>query len=115
MPTRSSIPVIDTPEHHFAAMFLVIVTRSPDNATLRAAARLADNAAIAAWALRPDHLVALTVEQYRQLLDYAAAPHVLDLALYLSGDRKHIRTLMDHIAHEISELLTHYASPNTQG
>ncbi|WP_063734412.1 hypothetical protein [Streptomyces sp. RTd22] len=115
MPARPSIPVIDTPEHHFAAMLLVILTRSPDNAALRAAASLADNAAIASWALRPDHLVALTVEQYRQLLDYAAAPQVLDLALYLGGDRRQLRTLMDQIAREIAELLTHYARPSMQG
>ncbi|WP_411142286.1 hypothetical protein [Streptomyces sp. x-80] len=115
MPARPQIPVIDTPEHHFGAMFLIILTRSPDDVTLRAAVRLADNAAIASWALRPDDLVTLTVEQYRQLLDYAAAPQVLDLALYLEGDREHIRTLMEHIAREIAEVIAHYPQPNAQG
>ncbi|MFI1100223.1 hypothetical protein [Streptomyces melanogenes] len=115
MPARPSISRIDTPEHHLGAMFLVILARSPNDATLHAATRLVDNAAIASWALRPDDLATLTAEQYRQLLDYTAAPQALDLALYLGGDSKHIRTLMDHIAREIAELLTHYAPPNVQG
>ncbi|WP_327297806.1 MULTISPECIES: hypothetical protein [unclassified Streptomyces] len=114
MPPRNAVPIINTPEHHYGAMILTLLTRAPDDATLKAAVHLADNAAIAAWALRPDALVTLTVEQYRQLLDYAAAPQVLDLALYLGGNRKRIRTLADHIAREITELLTHYAPPKTQ-
>ncbi|MFD5428252.1 hypothetical protein [Streptomyces sp. NPDC127084] len=114
MPSRSPIPLFDAPDHHFGAMVLVILTRQPDDATLRAAARLADNAAIAAWALRPDHLTTLTVGQYRQLLDYAAAPEVFDLALHLDGDRKHIRTLIDHIASEVDDLLAYYGPPHAQ-
>ncbi|MEU2558406.1 hypothetical protein ABZ626_03525 [Streptomyces longispororuber] len=104
-------PIIDTPEHHFGAMFLILLTRAPDDALLRSAASLVDSAATASWALRPDDLVTLTADQYRQLLDYAAAPQVLDLALYLGGERKRIRTLMDQIAREITELLAHYAPP----
>ncbi|MFH9246726.1 hypothetical protein [Streptomyces sp. ISID311] len=115
MSPRNEIPVIDTPEHHFGAMFLILLTRAPDDATLKAAVRLADNAAIASWALRPDTLVTLTVEQYRQLLDYAAAPQVLDLALYLDGDRKQIRALMDHIAQHVDDVLAHYPPPTRQG
>ncbi|MCK7627265.1 hypothetical protein MUU72_29925 [Streptomyces sp. RS10V-4] len=111
MPTRPSTPVINTPAHHIGAMALVILTRAPGDAMLRAAAELVDNAATASWALRPDGLLPLTQPQYRQLLDYAAAPHVLDLALYLGGDRKHIRALMDQIAREIAELLIHYGPP----
>lgn len=114
MPPRNAIPVIDTPEHHFGAIILILLTRAPDDATLKAAVRLADNAAIASWALRPDALVTLTVEQYRQLLDYAAAPQVLDLALYLGGDREQIRTLMDHIAQQIDDVLACYPQPNAQ-
>ncbi|MFD9791306.1 hypothetical protein ACFWXK_10170 [Streptomyces sp. NPDC059070] len=114
MPAHPAIPRINTPEHHVGAMILVIFARSPNDLTLHAAARLVDHAAIASWALRPDDLATLTVEQYRQLLDYTAAPHVLDLALYIGGDSKRIRTLMDHIDREITELLTHYA-PNVQG
>ncbi|WP_329318036.1 hypothetical protein [Streptomyces sp. NBC_01262] len=114
MPARPSIPIIDTPDHHFGAMFLILLTRAPDDDTLRAAARLADNAAVASWALRPDDLATLSVDQYRQLLDYAAAPEVLDLALYLRGDKKRIRTLMDHITREIAEVLSHYSPPNPQ-
>ncbi|MCX5233877.1 hypothetical protein OG824_01325 [Streptomyces prunicolor] len=114
MPARPSIPVINTPDHHVAAMFLVLLARAPDTATLRAATRLAKSAAVASWALRPDDLEPLTVEQYRDLLAYAAAPEVLDLALYLRGDRKRIRTLMDHIGREIAELLTHYSAPDPQ-
>lgn len=111
MPISPRMTVIATPEHHLGALILILLTREPDDATLQAAARLADNAAIAAWALRPDDLVSLTVEQYRELLDYAAAPQVLDLALYLGGDRKQIRTLMEHIAQQIADILTHYPPP----
>ncbi|MFG2022277.1 hypothetical protein [Streptomyces sp. NPDC048825] len=114
MSARPSIPVTNTPEHHFGAMFLILLTRAPDDATLGAAVRLAENAAIAAWALRPDELVNLTVEQYRQLLDYTAAPEVFDLALFLSGDRKQIRTLMDYIAGVMAEVHARYPSPNPQ-
>lgn len=114
MPANHPTPVINTPEHHLGAMSLVILTRAPNDATLRAAARLVDTAATAAWALRPDDLGTLGQQQYRQLLDYAAAPQVLDLALYLGGDTKQIRTLMDHIAREIAELLIHYAPPKAQ-
>ncbi|UNO42188.1 hypothetical protein [Streptomyces sp. MST-110588] len=114
MPARPSLPVINTPEHHLGAMFLVIATRQPDDATLRAAANLIDSAATASWALRPESLATLTQDQYRQLLDYAAAPQVLDLALYLGGDRKQIRTLMDHIGREIAELLIHHPAPQPQ-
>ncbi|MGW0764507.1 hypothetical protein [Streptomyces sp. NPDC002676] len=114
MPARPTPPVINTPEHHFGAMFLVIATRQPDDAALRAAANLIDSAATACWALRPDDLAPLTQQQYRQLLDYAAAPQVLDLALYLGGDRKQIRTLMDHIGREIAELLIHHQPPRAQ-
>ncbi|KAB1989829.1 hypothetical protein ACWD4F_07475 [Streptomyces aureus] len=114
MPARPPTPVINTPEHHFAATFLVIATRQPDDATLRAAVSLIDHAVIAAWALRPDDLVVLTQQQYRQLIDYTAASQVLDLALYLGGDRKKIRSLMDHIDREIAELLTHYTPPTPQ-
>ncbi|MEV8388635.1 MULTISPECIES: hypothetical protein [unclassified Streptomyces] len=115
MSARPSTPVISTPEHHLGAMSLVILTRAPDDETLRAAARLVDSAAIASWALRPDDLRTLGQQQYRQLLDYAAAPQVLDLALYLRGDKKQIRTLMDHITREIAELLIHHPSPKAQG
>ncbi|MFE9553141.1 hypothetical protein ACFYOD_06620 [Streptomyces sp. NPDC006703] len=111
MPARPCLPVINTPEHHFGAMFLVIATRAPDDATLRAATDLVDNAATASWALRPDDLATLTQQQYRQLLDYTAAPQVLDLALYLAGSKRQIRTLMDHIGREIAELLIHYTPP----
>lgn len=114
MPARPSTPVINTPEHHFGAMFLVIATRQPDDATLRSAANLIDSAATACWALRAVDLTTLTQQQYRQLLDYTAAPQVFDLALYLGGDRKQIRTLMDHIGREIAELLIHYAPPKEQ-
>ncbi|MEU8968927.1 hypothetical protein AB0D11_06560 [Streptomyces monashensis] len=114
MPARPTPPVINTPEHHFGAMFLVIAARQPDDAALRAAANLIDSAATASWALRPDDLAPLTQQQYRQLLDYAAAPQVLDLALYLGGDRKQIRTLMDHIGREIAEMLIHHQPPHTQ-
>ncbi|MCZ4099823.1 hypothetical protein [Streptomyces sp. H39-C1] len=115
MPARPPTPVINTPEHHFGAMFLVIATRQPDDATFRAAANLIDSAATACWALRPDDLATLTQQQYRQLLDYTAAPQVLDLAFYLGGDRKQIRTLMDHIGREIAELLIHYPPLEVQG
>lgn len=74
MPANHPTPVINTPEHHLGAMSLVILTRAPNDATLRAAARLVDTAATAAWALRPDDLGTLGQQQYRQLLDYAAAP-----------------------------------------
>ncbi|MFH9227637.1 hypothetical protein [Streptomyces lydicus] len=114
MPARPSTPVINTPEHHFGAMFLVIASREPDDVTLRAATNLIDSAATASWALRPDDLATLTQHEYRQLLDYTAAPQVLDLALYLGGDRKQIRTLMDHIGREIAELLIHYGPPQIQ-
>ncbi|MFF8990067.1 hypothetical protein ACF09H_08995 [Streptomyces sp. NPDC014983] len=114
MPARPATPVINTPEHHFGAMFLVIATRQPDDATLRAAANLIDSAATASWALRPDSLARLAQDQYRQLLDYTAAPQVLDLALYLGGDRKQIRTLMDHVGREIAELLVHYPAPQSR-
>ncbi|MEH0609034.1 hypothetical protein [Streptomyces scabiei] len=114
MPANPTTPVINTPEHHLGAMSLVILTRAPNDANLRAAARLVDSAATAAWALRPDDLSTLGRQQYRQLLDYAAAPQVLDLALYLGGDTKQIRTLMDHIAREIAELLIHYTPPKAQ-
>ncbi|MFB7742462.1 hypothetical protein [Streptomyces sp. NPDC056132] len=114
MTTRPNQPIINTPEHHFGAIFLVIATRQPDDATLHAAINLIDSAATASWALRPDGLAPLTHQQYRQLLDYAAAPQVLDLALYLGGDRKQIRTLMDHIGREIAELLIHHQPPHTQ-
>lgn len=114
MPARPTLPVVNTPAHHIGAMTLVILTRAPDDTTLRAAAQLVDNAATASWALRPDDLVSLTQPQYRQLLDYAAAPQLLDLALYLGGDRKRIRTLMDQIAREITELLIHYSPPHPQ-
>ncbi|MEU6475362.1 hypothetical protein ABZ858_00455 [Streptomyces sp. NPDC047017] len=112
MPARPHIPVINTPPHHIGAAALVLLTRSPDDATLRAAAQLIDSAAIAAWALRPDSLKALSQQQYRQLLDYTAAPAVLDLALYLGGDTRRIRTLMDQIAREITELCAHYSPPH---
>ncbi|WP_042154435.1 hypothetical protein [Streptomyces lydicamycinicus] len=114
MPPRNSIPVIDTPEHHLGAILLVLLTRAPDDATLKAAVHLADNAAIASWALRPDALVTLSVEQYLQLLHYTAAPQVLDLALYLGGDRTQIRTLMDHIAQHVDDVLAHYPPPTRQ-
>ncbi|WSQ08935.1 hypothetical protein OG604_14815 [Streptomyces sp. NBC_01231] len=114
MPARPSIPAINTPAHHFGAMFLILIARAPDTETLRAAMHLADNAVIASWALRPNDLEPLTVEQYRQLLNYAAAPEVLDLALYLRGDGKRIRILMDHIAREMTELLSHYSPPDPQ-
>ncbi|WP_435970262.1 hypothetical protein [Streptomyces sp. Qhu_M48] len=81
MPKPSRTPAFNTPEHHLGEMALILLTRAPGDAALRAAANLIDNAAIAAWALRPDALVPLTQEQYRQLLDYVAAPHVFDLAL----------------------------------
>ncbi|MGM9465349.1 hypothetical protein [Streptomyces murinus] len=114
MPTRPRIPVINTPPHHVGAVALVLFTRNPDDATLHAAARLVDSAATAAWALRPDDLQTLTQPQYRQLIDYAAAPAVLDLALYLGDDTKRIRVLMDQVAREITELLTHYGQPPAQ-
>ncbi|MDQ0602031.1 hypothetical protein QF037_006376 [Streptomyces canus] len=114
MPDRPSVPVINTPDHHFGAMFLILLARAPDTAMLRAATRLADSAAVASWALRPDGLKPLTVDQYRELLAYAAAPEVLDLALYLRGDRKRIRTLIDHIGREIAELLSHYSAPTPE-
>ncbi|MFF3976992.1 hypothetical protein [Streptomyces sp. NPDC001828] len=114
MSARPNPPVINTPEHHIGAMVLVIATRMPDDGELHAAVSLIDSAATASWALRPDDLAPLTQQQYRQLLDYAAAPQVLDLALYLGGDRKQIRTLMDHIGREITELLTHYPAPPAQ-
>ncbi|MQY11484.1 hypothetical protein SRB5_16030 [Streptomyces sp. RB5] len=93
-------------------MSLVILTRAPDDAALRAAARLADSAATAAWSLRSDDLRSLSRVEYRQLLDYTAAPQVLDLAFYLRGDRTQIRTLMDHITREIAGFLAHYAPPS---
>lgn len=111
MPKPSRTPTFNTPEHHLGEMALVLLTRTPDDAALRAAANLIDNAAVAAWALRPDALVPLTQEQYRQLLDYFAAPHVFDLALYLGGDRTQIRTLMDHIATQLDDALAHYPAP----
>ncbi|MGW6393283.1 hypothetical protein ACWFR1_22880 [Streptomyces sp. NPDC055103] len=114
MPKPPKTPAFNTPEHHLGAMTLVLLTRAPDDTTLRAAAGLVDSASVAAWALRTDPLEALTQEQYRQLLDYAAAPHVLDLALYLGGDRKQIRTLMDHIATELNDLLAHYPAPEAR-
>ncbi|MXM62189.1 hypothetical protein GR925_01660 [Streptomyces sp. HUCO-GS316] len=92
-------------------MFLVLLTRAPDEATLRAAVHLAENAAVAAWALRPDGLAPLTVEQYRQLLDYAAAPQILDMALYIGGDRKQIRTLMDFITGVMADIQARYPTP----
>ncbi|MFI1436541.1 hypothetical protein [Streptomyces lydicus] len=115
MPPHNAIPVIDTPEHHLGAILLVLLTRAPDDATLKAAVHLADNAAIASWALRPDGLVTLTIEHYRQLLDYTAAPQVLDLALYLDGDRTQIRTLMDHITQHVDDILAHYPPPSHEG
>ncbi|MFI9149446.1 hypothetical protein [Streptomyces sp. NPDC053367] len=111
MPPSRSIPVIDTPEHQIGAMALVLLTRTPDEDTLKAAVRLADHAAVAVWALRPDHLGTLAVEQYRQLLDYGAAPQVLDLALYLGGDPQQIRTLMDHITRSVEDICAHYPDP----
>lgn len=114
MPAQPSTPVFNTPEHHFGAMFLVIATRAPDDKTLRSASNLIESAVIASWALRPDDLETLTPQQYRQLLDYTAAPQVLDLALYLGGDRKQVRTLMDHIGREIAELLIHYVPLKAQ-
>lgn len=113
MPPRNAVPIINTPEHHYGAMILTLLTRAPDDATLKAAVHLADNAAIAAWALRPDALVTLTVEQYRQPR-LRRRPPCPRPALYLGGNRKRIRTLADHIAREITELLTHYAPPKTQ-
>ncbi|MFJ9907949.1 hypothetical protein ACIRVK_34595 [Streptomyces sp. NPDC101152] len=114
MSARPAIPKLNTPEHHFGAMFLILIARSPDDETLHAALRLAENAAVAAWALRPEGLTTLTVEQYRQLLDYTAASQVFDLALFLGGDRKQIRTLMDYIAGVMAEVHTRYPSPNPQ-
>jgi hypothetical protein len=114
MSARPSIPTLNTPEHHFGAMFLILVTRSPDGETLRAALNLAESAAVAAWALRPEELLTLTVEQYRQLLDYTAASEVFDLALFLGGDRKQIRTLVDYIAGVMAEVQARYPSPNPQ-
>ncbi|MEH0535729.1 hypothetical protein QBB31_13995 [Streptomyces scabiei] len=114
MSARPSIPTLNTPEHHFGAMFLILMTRSPDDETLRAALRLAENAAVAAWAQRPEELITLTVEQYRQLLDYTAASEVFDLALFLGGDRKQIRTLMDYIAGVMAEVHARYPFPNPQ-
>ncbi|MFI7136608.1 hypothetical protein ACIBQ5_02210 [Streptomyces massasporeus] len=111
MPTHPSIPAINTPEHHRGAMILILLTFAPDEEALRAALHLAENAAIAAWALRPEDLANLTVEQYRQLLDYAAAPQVLDLALYLGGDRKQIRTLMDFITGVMADVQARYPTP----
>lgn len=111
MPKPPTTPAFITPEHHLGEMVLILLTRAPDDAALRAASALIDNAAVAAWALRPDALVPLTQEQYRQLLDYFVAPNVFDLALYLGGDRTQIRTLMDHIAAELDEALSHYPAP----
>ncbi|MEV7279697.1 hypothetical protein [Streptomyces sp. NPDC093111] len=111
MPKPSRTPAFNTPEHHLGAMALVLIVRNPEDADLRAAASLIDNATEAAWALRPDHLVPLAKEEYRQLIDYFAAPHVFDFALYLEGDRKQIRTLMEHIATQLDDALAHYPAP----
>lgn len=111
MPKPPTTPAFIAPEHHLGEMVLVLLTRAPDDAALRAASALIDNAAIAAWALRPDTLVPLTQEQYRQLLDYFIAPNVFDLALYLGGDRTQIRTLMGHIATELDEALSRFPAP----
>ncbi|MFE7129312.1 hypothetical protein ACFVIM_00435 [Streptomyces sp. NPDC057638] len=115
MPKDNSPLVITPPEHHLAAMALIIITRAPGNDALEAALRLAEHAAIASWALRPHDLASLTVEQYQQLLDHTAAPCVLDFALYLGGDRRRIRNLMDFIAELIAELIAHYPPPPRLG
>ncbi|MEV0444981.1 hypothetical protein AB0I84_21615 [Streptomyces spectabilis] len=114
MSSNPEIPSIATPDHHFGAMCLLLLTRAPDDDLLRDAVRLVDHATTAAWALRPDDLATLTVEQYRQLLHYTGAPQLLDLALYLRGDRRLIRTLIDHITRAITDLLAHYPSPTKQ-
>lgn len=111
MPPRRPVSAITVPQHQSGAMLLVLLARAPGEAALQAAVHLAESAAIAAWALRPDDLAGLDVEQYRQLLDYAAAPQVLDLALYLGGDRKQIRTLMDFIAGVVAEVNARYPGP----
>ncbi|WJV48935.1 hypothetical protein [Streptomyces flavofungini] len=115
MPPRPAIPTIETPDHHVGAMLLLFLTRAPDDDLLRDAARLVDHATTAAWALRPGDLATLTVEQYRQLLNYTGAPQLLDLALYLRGDKRRIRTLIDHITRAMADFLAHYPSPPTQG
>ncbi|XUM00306.1 hypothetical protein ACQ86F_25685 [Streptomyces venezuelae ATCC 10712] len=111
MPKPPTTPAFNAPEHHLGEMALILLTRAPDDIALRTAVSLIDNAAVAAWALRPNTLVPLTQEQYRQLLDYFAAPDIFDLALYLGGDRTQIRTLMDHIAVQLDVALSHYPAP----
>jgi hypothetical protein len=113
MSPRPPVPLIEVPEHQLGAILLVLLTRAPSDSALRAALQMADNAAIAAWALRPDDIITLTVDQYRQLLDYIAAAQVLDLALYLGGDRKQIRTLVEHITREVAEFHLLYPPPPT--
>ncbi|WP_172387145.1 hypothetical protein [Streptomyces sp. MNP-20] len=114
MSQQPATPPLETPDHHFGAMCLLLLTRNPDNDLLRDAVRLADHATTAAWALRPDDLATLTAEQYRQLLNYTGAPQLLDMALYLRGDRRRIRTLIDHITRAMTDLLARYPSPTKQ-
>ncbi|WP_274557992.1 hypothetical protein [Streptomyces spiramyceticus] len=96
------------PAHHTSDVILILLTRAPDEDELHAAHYLVDNAVTAAWALRPDALEPVSLDHYRQLLHYVAYADLLDVALFLRGDTKKIRTLMDHATQHMDDFTAIY-------
>ncbi len=89
------------PDHHQAAMDRLHTGRYRD-APHATAERLVNSAAIAAWALRPEELQAITLDQYTDLVMHACYPGALATALRWNADRRKIRDVIDHITHQIA-------------
>ncbi|WP_328404045.1 hypothetical protein OHS70_34375 [Streptomyces sp. NBC_00390] len=103
---------LDIPGHHISAVILILLTRAPSADELHSAKHLLDSAGTAAWALRSSTLTALSLDQYRQVLHHWAYAELLDTALFLRGDIKTIRTLMDHVAQHLADFQAAYPSPD---